>query len=170
MPIVQPSSDEADEAHGHKGVIVKFGGFATPSHAAVDMNGASTNEDTPVRTQPMVIHHHNMHMHGFNPRAPFWARVHRSLMLLGPWEGRAVAFVLGCGIGVLLRMVWVLTVLTYRTIRGTSREEPEVIYHQIVFEDAEDISVAPPQYTDEKVALAAAEDNNKSAEGEQPRV
>ncbi len=39
-------------------------------------------------------------------------------MNLGRWEGRAVAFVIGCGIGVLLRMFWVLAVVSFRTVRG----------------------------------------------------
>lgn len=39
-------------------------------------------------------------------------------MNLGRWEGRAVAFVIGCGIGVLLRMIWVLALVTFRTVRG----------------------------------------------------
>jgi hypothetical protein len=35
-------------------------------------------------------HHHHKKVHG-----TFLQRVHRALMALGPWEGRAVAFVLG---------------------------------------------------------------------------
>jgi hypothetical protein len=94
-------------------------------------------------------------------------------MALGPWEGRAVAFVLGesfcfiysfapsfylrltifilgCGIGVLLRMVWVMAILTYRMVKGDSDESGEyaaVCDHY----RAEEILVPPPQYTyDEK--------------------
>ncbi|EGO00363.1 hypothetical protein SERLA73DRAFT_180938 [Serpula lacrymans var. lacrymans S7.3] len=95
-------------------------------------------------------HHH---------RGSFMKRIHRALMALGPWEGRAVAFVLGCGIGVLFRMVWVLMVLTYRTIRG-EREEDDTLEHEyIVFEeDAENVYVPPPQYTDEKVREAEFEE------------
>jgi hypothetical protein len=33
-------------------------------------------------------------------------------------EGHAVAFVIGNGIGVLLRMVWVMCIVTYHIIRG----------------------------------------------------
>ncbi|KAF8068603.1 hypothetical protein FPV67DRAFT_1668681 [Lyophyllum atratum] len=50
-------------------------------------------------------------------------RVHVALMVLGPWEGRAVAFVLGCGIGVLLRMFWVLAIVSYRLIKGPKEDE-----------------------------------------------
>jgi hypothetical protein len=48
-------------------------------------------------------------------------RLQRSLNALGPWEGKVVAFVLGCGIGVLLRMVWVLSVIAYRPSRVVER-------------------------------------------------
>lgn len=96
-------------------------------------------------------HHHPGHHrdHRFG-RGPFLARIHRSLMNLGPWEGRAVAFVLGCGIGVLLRMFFVLAVVVYRVIKGQRADEHE--YSQItVIED-----ISPPTYAysvDEKVAI-----------------
>jgi hypothetical protein len=77
-----------------------------------------------------------MHKDG-HPRGPFLHRVHRALISLGPWEGRIVAFVLGCGIGVLLRMFWVLTVLLARSIRNTPEHEEETIF---VFSE----EVAPP--------------------------
>jgi len=92
-------------------------------------------------------------------------------MTLGPWEGRAVAFVIGkstkhifpirtpliidipgCGIGVLLRMVWVLGLVTYRAIRGERDAETE--YSEIVFEhDGELFMIPPPLYNDEKVEV-----------------
>ncbi|KAH9839046.1 uncharacterized protein C8Q71DRAFT_491605 [Rhodofomes roseus] len=91
------------------------------------------------------------HRHG-----PFLRRMHFALMALGPWEGRAVAFVLGCGIGVLLRMVWVIGVVLARAVSGRRSEDSS----EDVFDaDAEEILVAPPQYTqypDEKVAVVAA--------------
>ena len=65
----------------------------------------------------------------------------------------------GCGIGVLLRMFYVLTVVVFRAVRGGSSSAVELhegTYHEVMFEDAEAIVVPPPQYTDEKVALAAA--------------
>jgi hypothetical protein len=64
-------------------------------------------------------------------------------MALGPWEGRAVAFVLGCGIGVLLRMVWVMAIVTYRMLKGDNEEAPE--YRLVCEHYAEEILV-PPQY------------------------
>jgi len=91
-------------------------------------------------------HHHQFKHH----KSSFMRRIHHALMALGPWEGRAVAFVIGCGIGVLLRMIWVMCIITYRMIRGERDEEPE--YAQLIFEhDAEELVVPPPQYNDEKV-------------------
>jgi hypothetical protein len=78
---------------------------------------------------------------------PFLHRAHRALMALGPWEGRIVAFVLGCGIGVLVRMFFVLTVLLVRAIRGNPVPEDETT----IFVYAEEI--APPyEVIDEKRA------------------
>ena len=70
-------------------------------------------------------------------------------MMLGPWEGRIVAFVLGaipvlsavdsvigtngtfsmvgCGIGVLLRMFWVMSVLLVRGTRGEPEHEETIL-------------------------------------------
>ncbi|KAI9437624.1 hypothetical protein H4582DRAFT_1956463 [Lactarius indigo] len=77
---------------------------------------------------------------------PFLHRVHRALMALGPWEGRIVAFVLGCGIGVLVRMFWVLTVLLVRALRSSPVPDPE---ETTIFMFAEE--VAPPyEPVDEK--------------------
>lgn len=84
---------------------------------------------------------------------PFMYRLHRAVNLLGPWEGRAVAFVLGCGLGVLIRMFFVLVVLVVRGIRGypnrqiqLPEEEPETTY-----------VILPPSYNaeiiDEKSVL-----------------
>ncbi|KNZ82059.1 hypothetical protein J132_08405 [Termitomyces sp. J132] len=94
--------------------------------------------------------HHGHHV-GFRQRlahTSFIHRLHIALMALGPWEGRAVAFVLGCGIGVLLRMIWVLAIVTYRLLRGPRLEENE--YTEILFveEIAEPVHVdAPPTYS-----------------------
>jgi len=76
-----------------------------------------------------VMHHHGMHKlyRDGQHRGPFLRRVHRALMMLGPWEGRIVAFVLGCGIGVLLRMVWVMAVLLVRGARGTPEREETLL-------------------------------------------
>jgi len=85
--------------------------------------------------------HHHPHRHGKHHNKPFWIRVHKALMSLGPWEGRAVAFVLGCGIGVLLRMMFVMLLISYRVIRGVEQSETEYIE---VYAD-----ILPPQYVSE---------------------
>ncbi|KAG0696973.1 hypothetical protein DFH29DRAFT_948871 [Suillus ampliporus] len=100
-------------------------------------------------------HHHDMK---HKKAKSFLRRIHRAIMALSLWEGRAVAFVLGCGIGVLLRMFWVMSVLAYRTIRGERAEEVTLDHGYIMFEhDAENTFVPPPEYTDEKVKLAEVE-------------
>ncbi|KAJ3785934.1 hypothetical protein GGU10DRAFT_312075 [Lentinula aff. detonsa] len=106
------------------------------------------------------IHHHRHHMHHkfhgkgarIHHRSSFMRRLHFAIMTLGPWEGRTVAFVLGCGLGVLLRMLWVLTVVTYRTIRGDSSTQ-QSLYVAIPNQyDAEEVFVPPPVYVvDEKI-------------------
>jgi hypothetical protein len=120
--------------------------------------------------KPQVHHHHGHHRHHHHhhpPGAifrahhhrrmdhPFVRRLHFALSSLGPWEGRAVAFVIGCGIGVLLRMLWVLAVISYRFVRGNNSSEGE--YQHILFEqyDAEDLVVPPPAfvYVDEKAPI-----------------
>jgi len=49
----------------------------------------------------------------------FLRRLRRSVAALSPWEGRALSFVLGCGIGALLRMFFVFTVLIFRSLRSS---------------------------------------------------
>jgi len=103
-------------------------------------------------------HHRLIHDLKHHQGGSFLRRIHRAIMALGPWEGRAVAFVLGCGIGVLLRMFWVMSVLAYRTIRGDRAEEDTLEHGYIMFEhDAENTFVPPPEYTDKKVKLAEVE-------------
>jgi len=120
----------------------------------------STNEEgIPMKPHQRHHHHHHFRPHAMHRRCSFLRRIHRALMTLGPWEGRAVAFVLGCGIGVLLRMVWVFTVLVARAVRGDLSDEPsEGGYEQVAVllpldVEAEEIFVAPPEYTDEKQQL-----------------
>jgi len=110
----------------------------------------------PMQARPSVPSQaHGPHGHGHGhgrvrfhgARHSFLMRVHFALMSLGPWEGRAVAFVLGCGIGVLLRMVWVMAVVAFRMLKGP-RSTPESEHEYTVVDgDAEEIFVAPPHYT-----------------------
>lgn len=89
------------------------------------------------------LHHH--HHHHMRPSS-FGGRLQKGLLSLGPWEGRAVAFVLGCGIGSLLRMFYVLMVLVSRAV-SSPREEEIVV--DVLYEDED----APPSYADEKAPL-----------------
>jgi len=68
--------------------------------------------------------HHGHHGQAHGKHDKFMYRLCRALSLLGPWEGRAVAFVLGCGIGVLLRMVVVLCTLFLRARRASLSAAP----------------------------------------------
>jgi hypothetical protein len=119
--------------------------------------------------RPMDHHRHHHHGPGRFHRLedqPFMNRLYFALRALGPWEGRAVAFVLGCGLGVLIRMFWVLTVVTYRLVKG-SPSAPEDEGYDAVY--AEELFVAPPLYTyaDEtngNVQVAHARDEKKDAE------
>ena len=110
--------------------------------------GAGNSQDHPDGT---VVHHHGGYRYNKDGqhRGPFLRRVHRALMMLGPWEGRIVAFVLGaisvlsaidsilstngpfsmvgCGIGVLLRMFWVMSVLLVRGNRGEPEHEEAIL-------------------------------------------
>ncbi|KDQ55648.1 hypothetical protein JAAARDRAFT_37052 [Jaapia argillacea MUCL 33604] len=139
-----PATTDSNTVH-----ILPFIGTPLPTPSAVPVTGFKGAEMSDEREPDMRMTHHRparlrMKCH----RPSFMRRVHRALMTLGPWEGRAVAFVLGCGIGVILRMFWVMAIVTARLFKG-KKEEYE---YDIVFEqDAEDILVPPPQYTDEKV-------------------
>jgi hypothetical protein len=135
LPLIEaharPPMDGEKEVHGGLVRIMPF--IGTPVDDQGDM-----------KKDPHPHHHHKHH------KSSFLRRISHALMSLGPWEGRVVAFVIGCGIGVLLRMIWVMGIITYRMIRGERNEESH--YTTIVFEQATDEYVAPPpQYIDEKV-------------------
>ena len=53
-------------------------------------------------------------------------------------------------------MMWVMTIVVARALRGGDRSSGDDVHDVLIFEaDAEHILVPPPQYTDEKVAVAA---------------
>jgi len=96
-------------------------------------------------------HHHNCHHIG---KGSFLHRFHYSIMNLGRWQGGAVAFVLGCGIGVLLRMFFVMAVVMFRAVKGRRGDETQ--YSQItIIEEIVDTpkSSLPPTYDDVKVPI-----------------
>ncbi|KAJ3778454.1 hypothetical protein FB446DRAFT_713595 [Lentinula raphanica] len=117
-------------------------------------------EEGPVHPHRHHRHHHHSKFHGhFHPRSSFVRRLHFAIMTLGPWEGRAVAFVLGCGLGVLLRMLWVLSVVAYRTFKGEGNNR-EPLYFAIPNQyDAEEVFVPPPVYIVDEKGPAQEESN-----------
>jgi len=124
-----------------------FIGTPTP-HVEGKFPGGERLRILPMSAMPVAPHRHH-HGQGFHHKkqASFLMRVHFALMSLGPWEGRAVAFVLGCGIGVLLRMFFVMAVLSYRMIKGQRSPSEDEDEYTVIDIDAEEIFVAPPQYT-----------------------
>ncbi|KAL7281829.1 hypothetical protein ACG7TL_005152 [Trametes sanguinea] len=144
--VLKSSENEAERAP-----ILPF--IGTPVRPAFAM--AEGGEERWGMSAPGGRHVHRFHRH----HGSFLRRVHHALVVLGPWEGRAVAFVLGCGIGVLLRMVWVMALVTVRAIRGPSSDRDSsapsqegiivdgYTYDVVFDEDAENILVPPPQYT-----------------------
>jgi len=101
----------------------------------------------------------------------FSARLCQALMSLGKWEGRAVAFVLGCGIGVLIRMFFVLALIGFRSLKGGQKADGITLVddndHLYVIlptveanADAKPVTTENHTYVDEKAPL----DNVKTAE------
>jgi len=88
-------------------------------------------------------HRHANHHHSF------LQRFSRVFVTLKWWEGGAVAFVFGCGLGVLLRLVFVMAVVSYRVgFRGESVDE---ICDDPTGEETV-VLLAPPQYTETAAA------------------
>jgi len=123
-----------------------------PASHKVGMHSAAA----PVRGHPMAggqgvpVWSHPVYLSQEDrTEGPFLHRAHLALMSLGAWEGRIVAFVLGCGIGVLVRMFFVLSVLFVRALRGNAVLEPEEETTILVYAQ----EVAPPyEVIDEKKA------------------
>jgi len=156
------------QAGGHddgKIKILPFIGTPTIFVGGQEMEGLSNIPDDPSKP-PHGRHGH--HPHGHHPhghrhghhhghrfgKGSFVNRINYSLMNLGRWEGRAVAFVLGCGIGVLLRMLFVLSVVMYRAVKGQHGDEQHE--YSIIEEIVDTPKSAPPSYTypvDEKVPI-----------------
>lgn len=165
LPTIETAHPQpGDHVHGGMVHIMPFIGTPpmfvkpTPGDMKHTQNNVWTAGGQPVdQPRPLYIPHPRPHHHIHRWGNTFSMRIHDALMALGPWEGRAVAFVLGCGIGVLLRMFWVLTVVTYRAIRGTRDDEYTQVAVIEEYVDAEDIVAPPPTYTtvDEKDQIKA---------------
>lgn len=85
----------------------------------------------------------------------FLRRLRRSVAALSPWEGRALSFVVGCGIGALLRMFFVFTVLVFRSLKCSRK--PAIQLDDQAYDDIPQlVSIAsPPAYSDVKTDLGA---------------
>ncbi|KAG7439458.1 uncharacterized protein BT62DRAFT_938952 [Guyanagaster necrorhizus] len=156
LPLIESEPKADTTVHGGVIRIMPFiGGPATVVQLNETGDEGKTRGGDRVRivnAVPMTPGRHGHHRVRLNSQESFTSRLHYALMMLGPWEGRAVAFVLGCGIGVLLRMIWVLTLVSYRAFRG-ERETHE--YSHLPHGNAEEIVVAPPTYiyVDEKTPI-----------------
>ncbi|KAF8907948.1 hypothetical protein CPB84DRAFT_1959485 [Gymnopilus junonius] len=125
----------------------------TPAHVESDFKILPVSA-TPHFDNAPASHHYHHHRHGKFPshdfqNRPFTHRLNHALLHLGRWEGRAVAFVLGCGIGVLLRLFWVLSIVMYRAIRGRRDDEHEYTHVAFVeeYEEPPVLSPLPSTFT-----------------------
>jgi len=157
LPLIQPGGHDDGRVK-----VLPFIGTSTIFVSANGMEGISNVFDEhPKGPRPHGRHRHG-HRHGRHHghrlgQGSFINRVHYSLVNLGRWEGRAVAFVLGCGIGVLLRMLFVLSVVMYRAVKGQHGEEQHEYSEITIIEEFVDTpKSSPPSYTypvDEKAPI-----------------
>lgn len=110
---------------------------------------------------------HVAHFHGFdetefedirsgfgqyaNTGEPFIVRFTRAVNTLSPWESRAVTFVLGMGLGALIRMFVVFGILFVRgrkAGRFCERRRARRAARQAAREAAMNLATAPPSYND----------------------
>lgn len=71
----------------------------------------------------------------------------------------------GCGIGVLIRMFFVLAVVMFRAVKGQRGEEQhEYSQITIIEEFVDDRNSSPPSYVDEKLPVEEVVDNQKSSQ------
>jgi len=109
----------------------------------------STSSSDPALYHSNNVHHHNHHNH------PFVARLGHAIRSLGPWEARVVAFVLGCGFGALLRILFMFCLIAIRALRNRSQQHVELSEDAAILLPVEGPipSSEPPAYGDEKVTL-----------------
>lgn len=99
LPLIEMHPKLNGKVHGGMIQILPF--IGTPVHANIMSEDKTVNAFGEVNNGEGVHflpvdrpHHHHHHYHTKH-RKTFLNRIHRALMALGPWEGRAVAFVLG---------------------------------------------------------------------------
>ena len=91
---------EARPSHSHHSKLVPIGSIATmPPSLSDDGEMHILPITTPAENVESVgappVHRHSHHRHHRLQDAPLVERLSHALMMLGRWEGRAVAFVLG---------------------------------------------------------------------------
>jgi len=97
LPIIESATPEpGNRVHGGMVHIMPFAPtFITPANAGVQ----DDRHPLVIKLQDgHVRHNHRHHNHGHRLHewgSSFGTRIHQALMALGPWEGGAVAFVLG---------------------------------------------------------------------------
>jgi len=126
---------------------VRGEGFPPPPPPISEDSSSSPHPHPPEfhGRQRMWIHRHRPHS--------FVGRLHKAFLTLSPWEGRALSFVVGCGIGVLLRMLYVFSVLAYRCFLAQPRlrledrqEEERAPAADVTAEEPSSIQTPPPEY------------------------
>ncbi|KAF8326659.1 uncharacterized protein EI90DRAFT_3070083 [Cantharellus anzutake] len=159
---------QPDKKFGCKGVSEKLQrlasalglpSFSQPS-SSVQTSGPSMHNSLPHSGEtlppspfvgplnPNVVQYFRVALHNHHKNQPFMNRLDRAIRSLGKWESRAVAFVFGCGIGSLIRILFMFCLLIVRAWRNRSHrclgtaEETAIL-----------LPVEPPAYVDEKATL-----------------
>jgi len=143
---------------------------ASPAEGEVKWTWASTEafSDNGELTHPPLHHpgphhrhpkgHHHGHRHHWR-HGNFLTRLYQSLSMLKPHEAPIVAFVLGAGIGALLRMFFVFGILFVRAMRAKKAEREarrieltvqeineQIRSHNPDVKGFQEVFVAPPDY------------------------
>ncbi|KAG8819397.1 hypothetical protein FRC17_010465 [Serendipita sp. 399] len=126
-------------------------GASRPDNVSDDIRIMPMNR--PVRTSVWI-----QHLHRQRPTT-FWGRLQRALYALSPWEGRALAFVVGCGLGVLVRMIYVFIVLAVRMWRREQKRREEGQLHLPGDEEGGDEIVGVVLFDAASIKGSASEDD-----------
>jgi len=100
-----------------------------------------------------------LHRASNNRASTFAQRLYKALQSLSPWEGRAMSFVLGCGLGVLLRMIWVFILLAIRAFRSQRvTQRPLSLSTEDAGDEAKEELLAPPEYNEKRLGTPDVHD------------
>ncbi|KAG8906682.1 hypothetical protein FRB99_006383 [Tulasnella sp. 403] len=128
-------------SHEHHGMVGKVSFVGGPMH--VDF----------AQAKPVPVNHHRVWAEDRRVSSQAFAfRLSRALSLLGPWEGRAISFVLGCGLGVLCRMFFVLILVLVRMKRARAVANARSAGPIALPEDQAVLAEAP-EYPEEKAPV-----------------